>query len=374
MKKRSTTTIPAPSMVAISGNPGSNSSYSTLYADLKSYIEKTRVQIAYGINQEMVLLYWHVGYRIRQDILEEHRASYGKEIVSSLSRQLSAEYGKGYKRANLFHMIRFAEIFPDVQIVSALSRQLSWTQMRTIIYLDDPLKRDFYAEMCRIERWSTRTLQAKIQGMLFERTALSRKPEELARQELEALRTEDQMSPDLVFRDPYFLDFLGLSDTYSEKDIESGIIREIERFILEMGSDFAFIARQKRITIDAEDYYIDLLFFHRRLRCLIAIDLKMGRFQAADKGQMELYLRWLDKYERVPGEESPMGLILCAGKSDVHVELLGLSDSGIRVAEYLTELPPRELLEAKLKSAMERAQNQFGKVDEDIGIDRGVHK
>jgi len=374
MKKRSSTTIPTPSMAGISGNPDSNSSYSAMYADLKSYIEKTRVQIAYGINQEMVLLYWQVGHRIRQDILEEHRASYGKEIVSSLSRQLSAEYGKGYNRANLFHMIRFAEIFPDVQIVSALSRQLSWTHMRTLIYLDDSLKRDFYAEMCRIERWSTRTLQAKIQGMLFERTALSRKPEELARQELEALRTEDQMSPDLVFRDPYFLDFLGLSDTYSEKDIESGIIREIERFILEMGSDFSFIARQKRITIDAEDYYIDLLFFHRRLRCLIAIDLKLGRFQAADKGQMELYLRWLDKYERVPGEESPMGLILCAGKSAEHVELLGLSDSGIRVAEYLTELPPRELLEAKLKSVMERAQNQFGKEDEDIGIDRGVHK
>jgi len=366
MKKRSSTTIPTPSMAGISGNPDSNSSYSALYADLKSYIEKTRVQIAYGINQEMVLLYWQVGHRIWQDILEEHRASYGKEIVSALSRQLSTEYGKGFNRANLFHMIRFAEIFPDVQIVSALSRQLSWTHMRTLIYLDDSLKRDFYAEMCRIERWSTRTLQAKIQGMLFERTALSRKPEELARQELEALRKEDQMSPDLVFRDPYFLDFLGLSDTYSEKDIESGIIREIERFILEMGSDFSFIARQKRITIDAEDYYIDLLFFHRRLRCLIAIDLKLGRFQAADTGQMELYLRWLDKYERVPGEESPMGLILCAGKSAEHVELLGLSDSGIRVAEYLTELPPRELLEAKLKSAMKRAQNQFGKEDEDI--------
>jgi len=222
----------------------------------------------------------------------------------------------------------------------------------------------FYAEMCRIERWSVRYLREKIQGMLFERTALSRKPEELARQELETLRREDQMSPDLVFRDPYFLDFLGLSDTYSEKDIESGIIREIERFILEIGSDFSFIARQKRITIDAEDYYIDLLFFHRRLRCLIAIDLKLGRFQAADKGQMELYLRWLNKYERIPGEESPMGLILCAGKSDEHVELLGLSDSGIRVAEYLTELPPRELLEAKLKSAVEKAQNSMRKFED----------
>jgi len=347
---------------------------SALLTELSSYIDKTHLRIASGINYEMVQLYWSIGSSVRTEILHDDRASYGEYIVVTLSRELVTRYGTGFSEKNLRKMIQFSELFPDKDIVTTLSRQLSWSHFVALLPLKDSLQRDFYAEMCRIERWSVRHLREKIQGMLFERTALSRKPEELARQELEALRTEDQMRPDLVFRDPYFLDFLGLSDTYSEKDIESGIIREIERFILEMGSDFSFIARQKRITIDAEDYYIDLLFFHRRLRCLIAIDLKMGRFQAADKGQMELYLRWLDKYERVPGEESPMGLILCAGKSDVHVELLGLSDSGIRVAEYLTELPPRELLEAKLKSAMERAQNQFGKVDEDIGIDRGVHK
>lgn len=184
-------------------------------------------------------------------------------------------------------MVQFSEIFPDKNIVATLSRQLSWSHFVALIPLKDSLQRDFYTEMCRIERWSVRLLKAKIQGMLFERTALSRKPEELAQQEIDALRTEDQMSPDLVFRDPYVLDFLGLSDTYSEKDLESAIIHEIERFILELGSDFSFIARQKRITIDNEDYYIDLLFFHRRLRCLIAIDLKIGKFQAADKGQME---------------------------------------------------------------------------------------
>ncbi|MGV8110899.1 PDDEXK nuclease domain-containing protein [Methanospirillum purgamenti] len=362
MRKRSSPPVPgsAPALIREEGLQ-QDTEYSVLLHEIREMISSTRNRVAYGVNRETVLLYWNIGSRIHQEVLQKDRGEYGKRIVETLSGQLLHEYGRGFSRANVFSMVRFAELYHDPGIIQTLSGQLSWSHFVELIKIDNDLQRDFYTQMCRIERWSVRLLKAKIQGMLFERTALSRKPEELARQELEVLRTEDQMSPDLVFRDPYFLDFLGLSDTYSEKDIESGIIREIERFILEMGSDFSFIARQKRITIDAEDYYIDLLFFHRRLRCLIAIDLKLGRFQAADKGQMELYLRWLDKYERVPGEESPMGLILCAGKSDEHVELLGLSDSGIRVAEYLTELPPRELLEAKLKSAMERAQNAVRK-------------
>jgi predicted nuclease of restriction endonuclease-like (RecB) superfamily len=213
--------------------------------------------------------------------------------------------------------------------------------------------------MCRLEQWSVRTLQAKVQGMLFERTALSKKPEELARKELAALRDEDKMTPDLVFRSPYFLDFLGLSDTFSEKDLENSILRDLELFILELGTDFSFIGRQKRITIDGEDYYIDLLFYHRKLRRLVAIDLKLGKFKAADKGQMELYLRWLDKYDRQPGEETPVGLVLCAGSSVGHIELLELEASSIRVAEYLTELPPREVLEQKLRAAVEIARERL---------------
>jgi len=194
-------------------------------------------------------------------------------------------------------MVQFGEAFPDEQIVVTLSRQLGWSHFVTIIPLDDDLKRDFYAEMCRIERWSVRTLRQKISGMLFERTALSRKPVELAKQELIKLREEDKLTPDLVFRDPYFLDFLGLKDTYSEKDLETAILRELEAFILELGIGFSFVARQKRMTVDDEDYYLDLLFYHRKLRRLVAIDLKLGKFQAADKGQMELYLRWLEKYD-----------------------------------------------------------------------------
>lgn len=234
---------------------------------------------------------------------------------------------------------------------------MSWTHFKALIYLDDPLKREFYAEMCRIERWSTRTLQERIQSMLYERTALSRKPARLIEQDLKALREEDRLTPDLVFRDPYVLDFLGLRDTFSEQDLESALLREIESFLLELGTGFAFVERQKRITLDGDDYYMDLLFYHRRLRRLVVIELKIGDFKPADVGQMELYLRWLDRHERQDGEEKPIGIILCAaGKKRETVEVLELEPRGIHVAEYLTELPPRELLEQRLHEAVVRAR------------------
>ena len=330
-----------------------------LLSDIRLMIEQSRHRVSQVINSEMVLLYWNIGKRIREDILKKNRAAYGEEIVQTLSAQLSADYGKGFTLRNLFNMIRFAEVFPDRQIVHALSAQLSWTHLRDIIYLEDQIKRDFYAEMCRIERWSTRTLKEKIDSMLYERTAISKKPEKLIKHELAVLREENRLTPALVFRDPYLLDFLGLSDAYSERDLESAILRELEKFLLEIGTDFTFIARQKRITIDNEDYYLDLLFYHRGMQRLVAIELKLGKFKAADKGQIELYLRWLDKYEKRTGEESPLGLILCAEKTAEHVELLQLAKSGIRVAEYLTELPPRELLEKKLHEAIRIAREQI---------------
>jgi predicted nuclease of restriction endonuclease-like (RecB) superfamily len=327
--------------------------------DVRALVKAARDQTARAVNSALVGLYWHIGSRIRQDVLKEKRADYGERIVETLAAQLTAEYGRGFDRRNLFHMIRFAEVFPDELIVNALRTQLSWTHFRELLSIDDPLKRDFYAEMCRIERWSTRTLQHKIGHLLFERTALSKKPDELIAQDLAALRDEDRMTPDLVFRDPYFLDFLGLTQPYVERDIEQAILREMEGFILEMGSDFAFVARQKRITVDSEDYYLDLLFYHRRLRRLVAIDLKLGKFRAGDKGQMELYLRWLEKHDTRPGEESPLGLILCADKSEEHVELLQIDKSGIRVSRYLTELPPRELLEKTLHDSIRRARERL---------------
>ena len=340
------------------GNKGLSADGS-LIEDIRTLIEETLSAVAVTVNAGLTVMYWQIGKRIQEDVLKSERASYGDEIVSTLSRQLSADYGRGFSEKSLRHMIRFAEAFPDERIVSALMRQLSWTHFLSIIYLPDPLQRDFYVEMCRIEKWSTRSLQKKIGSMLYERTALSRKPEELARLELDALRSEDRLTPDLVFRDPYVLDFLGLNDHYLEKDIEDAILRELERFLLELGHGFAFLARQKRIQIDNDDYYIDLLFYHRGLNRLIAIDLKLGDFKAEYKGQMELYLRWLDKHDRRSSESAPLGIILCAGKKQELIELLELDRSGIHVAEYLTELPSKELLSQKLHAAIEVSRKRL---------------
>ncbi|MCX5797011.1 MAG: PDDEXK nuclease domain-containing protein [Elusimicrobia bacterium] len=323
-----------------------------LLGDIRGLIESARSQVAQAANAGLVSLYWSVGRRVRQDILKEKRAGYGQRIVQTLSAHLAPEYGQGFSQRNLWWMIRFVEVFPDSKIVYALSTQLGWTHFRTIIPIKDPLKRDFYAEMCRIEHWNVPTLQKKVSDMLFERTALSRKPAQLAALELKKLREQDQFTPDLVFRDPVLLGFLGLKDTYHEKDLEAAILRELESFLVELGSDFAFVARQKRISVGSEDYYLDLLFFHRGMRRLVAIELKLGKFQAADKGQLELYLRWLDKHERRPGERSPIGLILCAESDAEHVELLQLEKSGIRVAQYMTGLPDRGLLKSKLHQAI----------------------
>jgi predicted nuclease of restriction endonuclease-like (RecB) superfamily len=353
--------------LAVPDRTPASASAGRLLADIRALIDAARQQVAQAVNAGLVTLYWHVGKRIRQEILGEQRAAYGEQIVSALSTQLTAEYGPGFDRRNLFHMVRFAEVFPDEQIVYALRTQLSWTHFRELIALDDPLKREFYAEMCRAERWSTRTLQDQIKRMVYERTALSKKPDEVIRAEITALRDEDRLTPDLVFRDPYFLDFLGLPQRFRERDLEEAILRELEAFLLELGTDFTFVARQKRISVDYEDYYLDLLFFHRRLRRLVAIDLKLGRFRPADKGQMELYLRWLEEHETHPDEGPPLGLILCVGKSEEQVRLLQLEQAGIRVAEYLTELPPRELLERRFHDAVRLAREKMARQAEPTG-------
>jgi len=333
-----------------------------LAGDVREIIESTRIRVAQNVNAELVMMNWRIGVRIHRDILAGARAEYGEQIVSTLSRQLTAEYGAGFSRQNLFHMVRFVEAWPDEELVSGLAKHLGWSHFKEILYLSDPLARQFYAEMSRMERWSVRTLRERVRGMLFERTALSRLPEISIRQELEQLRKSDRMTPEMVFRDPYLLDFLGLQDTYNERDLEAAILQELERFLLELGSDFAFVARQKRMTIGDEDFYLDLLFYHRRLARLVAIDLKLGRFEAGYEGQMELYLRWLDRNERrAEHEEAPIGLILCSGKNKEQVELLQLNQGEIRVAEYLTALPSKSVLTAKLHDAVIRVREQMAR-------------
>lgn len=326
-----------------------------LLTDLRELIQSARQRIATVANSTTTLLYWHLGLRLLTENLQDGRAAYGKRILATVSRELTAEFGGGFGYATVNRAIQFAQFFPDQEIVSTLSTQLSWSHFVELLPVKDPLAREFYAEMCRIERWDVRTLRQKIGGMLYQRTALSKKPQTVISAEIGKLR-DGQMSPDTVFRDPYLLDLLGLKGAYSERDLESAILREIEGVLLELGSGFTFVARQKRMSVGKDDFHLDLLFFHRYLRRLIAVELKLESFQPAHVGQMELYLRWLDKYERAPGEEAPIGLILCACADAEQVELLELDAKSIRVAEYLTELPPLPLLRQRLHQAIEHAR------------------
>ncbi|MCF6309068.1 MAG: PDDEXK nuclease domain-containing protein [Sulfurimonas sp.] len=335
--------------------------------EVKSLIEQSKSQIATTVNSAISLLYWEIGNRINKEVLQDKRAEYGKQIVDTLAKQLTLEYGRGFTVKNLRHMMKFAEVFSDKQIVLSLIRQLSWTHFISLIYLKQALQRDFYAQMCCVESWNTRTLKKKIDSMLFERTAISKKPEILIEKELALLSDENTLTPELVFRDPYFLDFLGLKGAFQEKDLESAILRDIESFIMELGIGFTFVERQKRIIVDEDNYYIDLLFYHRYLQRLVVIELKLGDFKPTHKGQMELYLRWLDKYERQPSEKSPIGIILCTGKKQENIQLLELDKSSIHVAEYLLELPSIEKLKEKLTKAVETAQNSITK--KEIGKD-----
>ncbi len=328
-----------------------------LLSDLRALIQSARQRVATVANSTQTMLCWYVGRRLVRENLQDGRAAYGKRILVTVSRELTAEYGDGFTLRSLYRSVQFCQLFPDEAIVSALSTQLSWSHFMELLPIKDRLARDFYAEMCRIERWDVRTFRKKIGSMLFQRTALSKNTEAVISSEIAQLR-DGRMTPDAVFRDPYFLDFLGLKGAYSERDLETAILREIESVLLELGTGFAFVARQKRMSVGKDDFHLDLLFYHRHLRRLIAVELKLESFQPEHVGKMEFYLRWLDKHERAPGEESPLGLILCASADTEQVELLQLDAKSIRVSEYLTELPPLKLLQTRLHQAIEHAREQ----------------
>lgn len=331
-----------------------------LFKDVRLLIEQTKHQVAHNVNSSLVILNWHIGNRIQEEVLKHKRAEYGSQIIATLSQQLTKEYGQGYTISSLNRMLNFTKTYPKTQKVATLSQQFSWSHIVEFLTIKDSTEREFYEQITIIETWSVRQLRERIDSMLFQRTAISKKPKTLIKQELVKHRTSKQITnSDFVFKDPYLLDFLGLKETYSERDLESCILNSLQQFIIELGSDFAFISRQKRISIDREDFYLDLLFYHRGLKRLIALDLKLGKFKASYKGQMELYLRWLEKHEVREGENPPIGLILCAEKSEEHIELLQLEKSNIKVAEYLTALPPKKLLEKKLHQAVVSAQKKF---------------
>ena len=339
-----------------------NQAEETLYSDVCQIIDGTRGRIATFLNTEVCMTNWYIGKHIKEDVLFNQRAEYGKQVVKNLSLRLMNRYGSGWSEKKLRHCIRSAETFSEQDIVSSTQRQLTWTHLKSLMYIKDPLERQFYAHLCGMEHWDTRTLDEKIDQQVYQRTAISRKPEEVIKQELAEVRENNQLLPDLVFRSSYFLDMLGLPDIFTEKNLESAIITQIEDFIKELGSDFTFVARQKRITVDATDYYLDLLFFHRELRRLVAIDLKLGKFKPEHEGQMLLYLRYLNQNERKVWEESPIGLILCSEGNTEHIEYLMLDESSpIKVAQYYTQLPDKKLLAQKLKKAIAIAREHYQK-------------
>ena len=317
----------------------------TLFQDLANIIGQGKRRAIAQVNSVLTLTYWQVGKRINEHVLQNNRAAYGKEIVVSLSKQLENAFGRSYTARNLRRMMQFAEEFPDLQIVTPLATQLTWSHFIELLPLETPEKRLFYAQKSAEEQWSRNTLRYQIERKAYERNEIA-KPQII----------ESAPAIQDTFKDPYFLDFLELRDGYLENDLENALIKELELFILELGKGFAFIERQKRIILDGKDFYLDLLFYHRRLNRLVAVELKIGEFQAAYKGQMELYLKWLDKYEKQENENPPIGLILCAGKSQEQIELLEMHKDGILVAEYWTELPPKKQLEEKLHQAWQNAK------------------
>ena len=328
-----------------------------LLNELKSLIETTKQNVAISVNSSLTLMYWQIGYKINEDILKNSRAEYGKEILQTVSAKLTEEFGQGYSYSSLTRMMKFAQYF-TFENIATLSQQLSWSHFKELLPMEDNLKIEFYSQMSALDKWSVRTLRNRIDSMLYERTALSKIPDELITYEIEKLK-EGVVTPNMVLKDPYVLDFLELNDRYLEKDLEDAILRDIENFILELGNGFSFIARQKRVQIGEDDFYIDLLFYNRKLKRLIALDLKLGKFKAEYKGQMELYLKYLEKYEKEEDENTPLGIILCSDKNQEQIELLELEKSDIHVAKYLTILPPKEEFEKRLKKAIQNAKEKY---------------
>lgn len=318
-----------------------------LFSEVSALIEQTRSMVAVQANHALTLLFWKIGRRVNEEVLQNKRADYGKQIVVTLSRQLTESYGRNFEERNLRRMLQFAEQFQNDEIVSTLSTQLSWSHFIELLPLKSREARLFYARQAATGQLGVRDLRQLIARKVFERTSIA-----------DAQITPDSPVPSGTFKDPYLFDFLGLKGYYLENDLEAAILRELERFILEFGKGFAFVERQKRMIIDGEDFYLDLLFFHRTLKRLVAVELKLGKFQAGDKGQVELYLKWLDRYERQEGENAPIGLILCAAGSREQVELLEMHKDGIVLAEYWTDLPPKKEFERKIHALLLEAQER----------------
>jgi predicted nuclease of restriction endonuclease-like (RecB) superfamily len=265
----------------------------SLFGDVTTLIEAARGRVAVTVNAELTMLYWGIGRRIREDVLDGVRGAYGQQIVQRLADRLTARYGRGYSKVNLLRMVRFADVYPAHEIVSTLWTQLTWSHWWRLIALEDAGERRFYEALATRDHWSVRTLERQIQRRLYQRALDGHDPAALAADLADA--ADGVAAPALALRDPYVLDFLGLDSAHSEADLERAIIDEMQRFLLELGAGFAFVARQKRITVDGDDYYLDLLFHHYVMRCFVAVELKTRKLQPGDKGQMSCTCAgWID--------------------------------------------------------------------------------
>jgi len=299
-------------------------------------------------NQETTLMFWEVGQHINSIVLENKRAAYGKKILTELATKLVTKYGNSFSERNLYRMTLFAERFPNTVILTELATKLSWSHITELLPLKTDEARMYYAQDVVARNYGTKELRRQISRKAFERR-------EIANIEL----SKDSAVPFNVFKDPYLLDLFGLKENFIEADLEKAILVELEAFLLEFGHGFTFVERQKRMIIDDEDIVLDLLFYHRILKRLVAVELKLDVFKAAYKGQMELYLKLLDRYERKEGEETPIGIILCASASREKVELLEMDKAGIAVAEYWTHLPPKAEFETKIKTILIEAKERL---------------
>ncbi len=331
-----------------------------LFTQIAALINTSKENLNRSFNKEITMLNWQIGKHI-DETLASIEETYGLAIVATLSPLLIKQFGKGYTTSSLHRIRRFYKSFPKIKIVATLSPLLSWSHFIELTNVKNDLARSYYTELCKIEHWTIRELRDRINSMLYERTALSKKPDKLIKQELKQLQSQKTFTENIVFRDSYLLDFLDLKDVYSEKDLETAILVELQKFIIEIGNDFAFLSRQKRMIIDGEDFTLDLLFYHRGLNRLVAIELKLGKFKHAYKSQMELYLRWLEKYEMRKHEELPVGLILCADNKKEIMELLMIDEKRIRVANYATEMPEAKIIKQKLQKAISNAKAKVGK-------------
>ena len=322
-----------------------------LYDGVAAIIDNARMQVAIYVNTQTCMTFWNVGKYIIDDMDYQTYSAYGKKILATLSQRLTARYGKGFTYSALTRMMKVAHIYNNREMFAMLSQTLSWSHFLELITIEDPTKRLFYQQMGIAEHWSVQQLRDKQDEMAYERSLIAAKPDDEIVRTLENI-TPQNTDPDVVLKSSYILDFLGLDGYYTEKELEHAIALQLEEFILELGQGFAFLERQKRFTIDGTDYYLDLLFYHRKLKCLVAIDLKMGKFKPQYKGQMELYLKYMQKNDMQPDENPPIGLLLCSEGNTEHIELMMLDEDRIKVAQYLTCLPDKQWFVEKLNRSI----------------------